>query len=212
MLNWNNNPKQDLLIKLVVNYTNNHFYEFVIKSCQLKPIEFLKKNILAHNVKLYKWWIDDFGSSLKIEKDKYQIILNDLLVDRKKIIDTDIYSGLSYPKITKISKLICIITGKDEDLNEDYCLSCFWGIDNILRTYQYIFGEWKKISSLLLGFDILKLIYINRNINNYIKLEIDNNFFYPCKNLKMWLSSLPCEEALFREVDCNRFYFLIKGI
>src|SRR5271166_4318481 len=122
-------------IKLVESYTELAGMEFIIKACRLKPYDYVFKGRDSKLI-LHRWWFDEFGNSLMIDK-KVKIIYNDLLLDRKLIISTDLYYGLSLDRVAKMSKLVHLVGGKDEDLYQDCYLLTFLGIDDHLRSYLY---------------------------------------------------------------------------
>lgn len=85
-------------ILLAQNYLELPSLTFLIKSCRLKP-----KNMMENknkNLVLHKEWIDEWGNSVYLSKEnekpkRTKIIYNDLSIDRTKLIQTDIYFGLS---------------------------------------------------------------------------------------------------------------------
>jgi hypothetical protein len=185
-------------ILLAESYTETKGLEFIIKSCRLKPYEYLfsKKN---NNIILYRWWIDEFGNSLIINEDKkINITFNDLKLNRKKIVCTDLYSGLSISKILKISKLLFIYSGKDEDLGNEFAMLGCLGIDGYLRCFMCLYGEWTNISPLYLGINNLLKIYNNLDV----KFIINNkNTMMPCADGQSWISSLPMQENFLSLID-----------
>src|SRR5574338_63292 len=167
--------KIDKHIKLVAGYTEVPELEFIIKACRLKPYDYIFEEKTSKMI-LYKWWFDEFGNSLVVDKYKRpQIIVNDLRLDRKKIIGTDLYYGLSLDKITRMSKLVHLVHGKDEDLCEDCCIITFLGIDEHLRSYLYWYGEWQQVSPLVVGLAGLKTIASRLDIKHYQQLGKKEN-------------------------------------
>jgi hypothetical protein len=180
-------------ILLAESYTEIPELSFIIKSCRLKPYEVLteKNNQLI----LHKLWVDEFGNSLNIVKNKrIKIIHNDLRLDKKRIISTDLYYGLSMDSIAKISKLIYLCAGKDEDLYQDCYLLSFLGVDEHLRTYLYWFGEWQQVSPLLLGMKYLKLLTKNMDIKYFRQLRNSKDIPMPCISGQMYLSYVPASQ------------------
>lgn len=181
-------------ILLVQSYTEISELFFIIKSCRLKPHSYVfgdKTNKLV----LHEWWFDEYGNSFKVTKQKrIKITYNDLSLDHDKIICTDLYHGLSVDKIAKISKLVYVCSGKDEDLYQDCYLVSFLGIDNYLRAYMYLYGEWQQVSPLLLGLKNLQLIAKNADIRYFREFTKKENSPIPCISGQQWLSFMPASE------------------
>ncbi len=187
-------------IKLAQSYTEISELAFVIESCRLKPYDYIFDE-RSNKITLYKWWFDEFGNSLSItKKKKIDIVANDLRLDRKNIVCTDLYHGLSIDKTVKMSKLAHVIVGKDEDLYEDCALLTLLGIDNHLRTYLYMYGEWRQISPLLIGMRDLKLIANHTDIKYYLSVANKENSALPCVSSRAWLSCLPASASFISEV------------
>jgi hypothetical protein len=183
--------KIEKLIRLAQSYTDIDTFGFIIKACRLKPYSYVFER-RTNNIVLYRWWFDEFGNSLNIIKNKrIRLTFNDLRLDKKKIISTDLYYGLSMDQVAKISKLVYICAGKDEDLYQDCYLVSFLGIDEHLRTYLYWFGEWQQVSPLLMGMKHLKLLAANRDIKYFRTIGNTDNIPIPCISGRTWLSYLP---------------------
>ena len=180
----------DKHILLVQSYTEISNLFFVIKSCRLKPYQYVFENKQSKLI-LYKWWFDEFGNSFKLNGKKPQLIYNDLSLPRKDIVCTDLYYGLSLEKIIKISKLAYICFGKDEDYQQDCMIVTLLGIDNYLRSFMYLYGEWQQVSPLLIGLEQLKMIAANRDIKYFKQLEIKENSPIPCISSEQWLTYVP---------------------
>ena len=174
-------------ILLVESYTEINNLSFIIKSCRLKPYNYLLNH--KEDLILHEWWVDEFGNSLKIKNKKIKIIVNDLEIDRKKIICTDLYYGLSIEKISKISKLAHLFSGKEDSL-QDFFVTTFLGIDNYLRTYMYDEG-WQQISSLMLGLSNLKKIARHIDIQYFLELDNKENIIAPCTQAAQWITFMP---------------------
>lgn len=181
----------DRHVLLVQSYTEISDLFFIIKSCRLKPHKYVfheKKS----NLILYNWWFDEFGNSFKVTKNKkIQIVYNDLDLPLKNIVCTDLYYGLSLDKVIKISKLAHICFGKDDDFQQDCLIITLLGIDNYLRSFMYLYGEWQQVSPLLIGLTQLKMISQNRDIKYFKKLETRENAPLPCVSTEQWLSFVP---------------------
>jgi hypothetical protein len=188
-------------IKLVQSYTEIEGMEFIIKTCRLKPYDYVFRE-RDHRIILHNWWFDEFGNSLIIgEKRKVSIIHNDLRLDRKRIISTDLYYGLSLDKVAKMSKLVHLVAGKDEDLYEDCYLLTFLGLDDHLRSYLYWYGEWQQVSPLLMGMKSLRLLVDHQNIKYFNQIGKKENSAIPCISGETWLSYLPPSGEFLKLVD-----------
>lgn len=193
--------KQDKQIRLVASYTDMPELEFIIKSCRLKPYDYIFSD-RSEKIVLYKWWFDEFGNSLElINSKKIQITCGDLRLDRKRLVSTDLYYGLSMDRIVKMSKLVHLIHGKDEDLYEDCCSMTFLGIDDHLRSYLYWFGEWQQISPLIIGMKSLKTIASHVDVKHYHELGNKENSAIPCASGTAWLSYLPAHPAFVSDLN-----------
>jgi hypothetical protein len=193
--------KIDKHIRLAQSYTEIPELGFIIEACRLKPHDYLFDE-RANKITLYKWWFDEFGNSLSIVKGKkINITANDLHLDKKKIVCTDLYYGLSIDRAIKMSKLVHLIVGRDEDLYQECCLLTLLGIDNHLRTYLYWGGEWQQISPLLAGMKNLKLIANHLDIRYYLSVVNKENSALPCASSRAWLSCLPVNLSFVSEVD-----------
>ena len=194
--------KQLLLIE---SYTEIRNLIFILRSCRLKPNSyFFKKR--TKNINLYTDWFDEFGNSLKINKNKkIKIINGDLSLDKSKIICTDLYYGLSLNKIIKISKFAYISCGIDEDLYQNCALISFLGIDNYFRTYLYFYGDWQQISTLTLGIKNINIIIKKLDLVCYTEVSNIVNTKLPFTQTKTWLTSLPISNEFLNILDtqCN---------
>lgn len=200
--------KLDKHILLAQSYTEIKNLSFLITSCRLKPHSYFYKKKESKLV-LFDWWFDEFGNSLKIEDKKLKIIPNDLSLSN--IATTDLYYGLSLDKIIKISKLVYITHGLDDDYNSFYTLT-FMGIDNYLRSY-YLDEQWKRISPLLLGQEVLLTIAENLDLKYFLDFNNEiNSLPYPTKN--QWLTCLPANEHLLDilKQDHELIFNLIRKI
>lgn len=177
-------------IILTESYTEFEGLAFIIKACRLKPHDYIFQE-KDNRIILHRWWFDEFGNSLKIDKKKPKIVCNDLSLDREKIVCTDLYYGLSIDKVAKISKMAHIMIGKDEDLLDDCFFLTFLGIDNYLRSFVYLQDEWQQISPLLLGLKNLKNIARDLDIKYFLSPENKENMPVPCISVQEWLTFMP---------------------
>lgn len=193
--------KLDKHIKLAASFTEVPELDFIIRACRLKPYDYIFDE-RTEKIVLYKWWFDEFGNSLVINKYKNpEIILNDLRLDRKKIVGTDLYYGLTLDNVVKMSKLVHLVHGKDEDEYRDCCLINFLGIDEHLRSYLYWYDEWQQISPLTMGLVGLKTIANHLDIKYYQQLGKKENLAIPCVSASAWLSYLPANSAFVSELS-----------
>jgi len=192
--------KLDKHIKLVTGFTEIPELEFIIKACRLKPYDYIFQE-RTEKVVLYKWWFDEFGNSLVVNKYKrLEIVLNDLRLDKKRIVSTDLYYGLGIDKIVKMSKLVHLVHGKDEDIYQDCCLINFLGIDEHLRSYLYWHDEWQQVSPLIIGLTSLKTIANHLDVKYYQQLGKKENLAIPCISGSAWLSYLPASNAFISDI------------
>lgn len=197
--------KLDKQIRLLESYTEIKGLEFIIKACRLKPYSYIFEE-RDDKISLQRWWFDEFGNSLEFIKKKAVLTFNDLRLNRNKIICTDLYYGLSLDKVAKMSKLVYLVAGKDEDLYQDCFIITFLGIDNHLRTYLYWYGDWQKVSPLIIGMRDLKKLSDNLDIKYFHKIK--NNSGIPCISSQAWISYLPPSQE-FLDVIKNQCEILL---
>ena len=181
-------------ILLAQAYTEISDLSFIIKSCRLKPYEYLSEK--DNKTKLYRWWVDEHNNSLKVVKKELDIVYNDLSIDRNKIINTDLYYGLSMDKIIKMSKYLHIFVGKDD---KEEIIITLLGIDNYFRSYLYSYGNWQQVSPLILGIKRLSIIRRNMDVRDFKELKIMEDCYSPCESKVEWLSFIPMSDN-FRDV------------
>lgn len=190
-------------IRLAQSYMEIDSLGFLIKACRLKPHDYMLNR--SENIVLYKQWADEFGNSLNLIKNrKTKITIGDLSIKTPPLC-TDLYYGLSIFKISKMSKLIFLSIGKDEDTQEDCCMITFLGLDNYLRTYMYIYDEWQQVSPLMLGISNLIAIAKNLDLKYFCKLTKKENCALPCSASQTWLSFMPASKVFTQLIkqECN---------
>ena len=181
--------KLEKQIKLTEAYSEIKGLAFIIKACRLKPYNYIfhKRD---NRIILHRMWFDEYGNSFNINNKKIiDIIYNDLNIDKDKIVNTDIYYGLSLEQVAKMSKLVYIISGKDEDLFQECLFLTFLGIDDHLRSYIMLYNEWQQVSPLLLGLKNLK--YIAEHLDIKYFQENKENSILPCIDGQAVLSYVP---------------------
>lgn len=177
-------------IRLVESYTELDGLGFIIRICRLKPHDYVFGE-RETSASLHRWWFDEFGNSLVIKSKQVSIIYNDLRLDRKEIIGTDLYAGLTMDRIAKMSELTHLIAGKDDDLHQNCFLLSFLGLDKHLRSYLYLYGEWQQVSPLLMGIHNLEALANSTTVKHYRQLANKENSVLPCISTQAWLSYLP---------------------
>jgi len=202
MILWNIDlyiNKLEKNILLVEAFTELKELKNVIKYCRLKPLEFLEKN--KREIKLYRKWIDEFGNSILIKKNKkIETIVNDVSAFKYKKT-TDLYYGIGLDKILKISKNALIIKYIDEDNIENFLL-CFLCIDNYLRCYHINDNEYEQISPLYAGINNIRKFAKNLNITKHKKIII-NGFKIPCKDVVGWICLTPFDDSFLKDVEAK---------
>jgi hypothetical protein len=191
-------------IKLFEAHMEVKEFSFIAKSCKLKPYDIIYKKA-KFDLNLHKHWVDEYGNSIVIGRNgKLKIEYNSLLVERNKIVNTDLYYNLSLDKVVKISKLAYIFCGK-EDIQEESCIYLsFLGLDNCLRCYYYMHQEWRQVSPLCIGLFNLKMIANNLDIKYYLTFKSNNLNLPPyCISGTGWITSLPMPEAILKELTLH---------
>lgn len=196
-------------IKLVSAYLEDDSFNFIIPACRLKPYSIIFEK--GGSKTQMEWlWCDEDCNSLKIIGKDIKIIMNDLSINRSKLICSDMFAGLNIKQISANSKLAFILVGKEEDSDTDHYIVSFLRNDNFLSTFIYVFGVWESYPSLILGKKILTKIYKYAEIKENIKIdntEIDTVF--PCIKYDCWISKWPAEQSFITNIGND---FLIESI
>lgn len=183
-------------ILLAESYTEYGDLSFIIKACRLKPSD----NSIS--LTLDRKWFDEYGNTLNIVKNKrFKIIENDLSIDKSQLICTDLYDGLPIHKIAKVSKLVYVLTGKDEDFQEEHLIIAFLGIDNYIRVYYIYGGQMAMCSPLNLGMKVLKSIAENKDIRYFTELNNKDLVLFPCTNQRSWISFYPASNKFLETIS-----------
>ena len=188
-------------ILLAKGYTEIDELPFIIKACRLRPYDYIFNRKRFNKLQLCRHWVDEYYNSLKITGKSLKITLNDLMLDKTKITCSDLYYGLTIDKIVKISKLAYVMVGRDEDLNENCCLISLLGIDDYLRTYLLLYGEWQQVSPLMLGIVGLKDIEAYLDIKHFKKLLNRKNSTIPCVKPLAWITYMPANKKLINTIE-----------
>lgn len=194
-------------IKLTQSYTEIEGLAFIIKACRLKPYDYIfgKRNT---KLVLIRNWIDEHGNSFTINNKKINITYNDLKLDRKRIVCTDLYYGLSLENVAKMSKLVYLVAGKDEDLLQECYLLTFLGIDDHLRSYLYLYGEWQQVSPLIMGMKSLILLAKHLEIKYFHQIGKKENSAMPCVDGRSWISLVPVSNG-FLDIIKEQYKILL---
>ena len=172
-------------------YLDDPAIGFILKMCRLKPYDMLLRCDHRYELKLHRHWIDEYGTSLRIIKKRIKIVPNDLTVDRKVLRCSDIYDGLSMKQTATISKAVRA-TKKDDRMIG------LLGLDDYLRAFIRLNGQWHRCSSLLFDMQTLKQIALNKDIGYTI--TVDNG----------WLMKWPTSKELID--DCGARDYLLREI
>lgn len=196
-------------INVASSYMEEKRVPFILKACRLRPYDSLLAP-LPITPHLERRWVDEFGNSFYIGKNKrLKIIYGDLKIDRTKIQTTDLYANVSLRDLYRISKFlyICLGTYKapDETGNNEIFILSFLGRDNYFRTRVLVNGiEDKTISTLYLGYQLLKMIATYTDIRYYHKLTTKSILpSYPLVNVRQWVSFLPAHSKLASELNAE---------
>lgn len=193
-------------------YTDKKHLGSILMMCRMKPYDIIFGSF-TKKVILYRRWIDEYGNSLKIQKDKKVMVrLNDLTIDKSKITQTDLYGQVSMEQTARISKLVYFLNGRDEDQHGQHTVLSFLGIDNFLRTFVFIFGEWRRYPSIFLGMQALTDIATNSDVKYYKELKGKKAIIYPCDVQKSWISYWPCKDFVSILRDQNESVLSLLNI
>lgn len=185
-------------IKIISAHLDIPEYEFIFKSCRLKPVDLFYSLSKGKKIKYCSKWFDEFGNSLTIKNKNIQVIYNDLSIDKSKIVNTDLYDGLDLDNTLKISKLCYLSESIDEFKNIHYLFG-FLGIDNYLRCFKLHNKQINKLSPLYIRQEIL--LKIAQNSDKEICEKIYNKRNSMLKQLNNLLFSLPISQDTFIKLN-----------
>lgn len=154
--------KIDSFIKLAAIFSEYKELYKIIKMCRLKPY-FIFNSEYQRKTKYENHWVDEFGNSLKIEKNKLEIIFDDNVLENTKTI-TDLFYGRSIKFILKESNYYFSYNNIISFIGKDDYIRCF-----IAEDY------WKRITPLKLGIDNLILIARDKNIIKLPDNKLNND-------------------------------------
>jgi hypothetical protein len=175
----------DSKLRIVGAHMEDNDITFLLTMCRLKPHQENKDS------KLQRWWVDEWGNSLKIRtinqyKQLHIILQDDAL---KSFIPTcnDLYRCLTLDKMVKMSKLLYLLIGKD-DQHRDHAVIASLGIDGFLRVFTLIKGYWHNVSPLSLGSRTLHWIAHRREGKRPIYTSSSSGkVILPCLSQRVWL-------------------------
>lgn len=114
-----------------------------MRACRLKPYAVFEKDFQGHI--FHRWWVDEWGNSLVLEKERLAVILNDPNIKKGTRTKTDLFFGQS---------ILTTIAQSQSVLLTDNKLVCY-GNDEFLRTFEL---PNTRIAPLTVGIDSLKLM------------------------------------------------------
>lgn len=200
----------DKQLRLVGAYMKDNDLPFLLTMCRLKPHAILHE-AEEKKIRLYKWWVDEWGNSLKIktqsQRKKYYFILNDSALISKKNVCTDLYYCLPLDKMIKMSKLLFLLIGK----NQEHTIVASLGIDNFLRVFALINYQWQPISPLQLGKTHLRWIIRHRNDLQLGKSSTNlKKIVCTCKTHQAWLCSWGAQDQIKKII--GPYPFLVDAL
>jgi hypothetical protein len=208
-------------VNVTAGYLSEKRIPFILKSCRLRPYASLSAP-LPTTPQLERWWVDEFGNSFMVGKNKrVSLRYGDLKIERSKLQTTDLYANVSIRDLYTISRFlyICVAefdvvrdalvqtipspvtSGNGQGNNLIYILS-FLGRDNFFRTRLLYRDQEDKISTLYLGYKLLKMIATYTDIRYYHKLTARSILpNLPLVNVRQWVSFLPSHTKLASEIE-----------
>lgn len=190
-------------LNIISGYLDDNTIRDILIKCRMKPYGLRARDGVRKILRRH--WIDEFGNSLYLDKKTIRIVPNDLSILERNIIHTDLYEGLTIDKILKISKMAYFFLGS-EDNNYIKIISLL-GIDNYIRTYIKHEEKWERISSILLGVDVVRVIVDNESIGSWKKINTGDNRIIPCTNIEEWLVCTPIPTQFWDESLTMREHF-----
>ena len=193
-------------LKAIAAHCENKNASKILKMCRFRTYPTLNPKRMHRSI--YRYWVDDYCNTIKIANKRLNIKYNDLDIDKSKIHNTDLYAGLNIKDCAKISKLSFIFQGSEIDLNTDHYIVSFLGLDNYLRTYVYIYGEWQTYPSIYLGVNILNFIISNLDIQTFKEIKYTKPIIYKCNNQKSYVAKYPLHKFFIQQLKKeNSFLF-----
>lgn len=191
------------ILDLVVAFTEDREIGKIIQMCRMKPYPALP--IFNLRMRLKKCWVDEYGNTLRLHKKikEFSITLDDREIDRRKLICTDLYSGLPIHKIYNMSRMMVLISGvEDSKDREPFRLLTFLGLDDYLRCFALIDGRWEDYPPMFLGLSLLRKIaklssFKPFGLKTVEKWEaLDGGMLPPLRGLVSCAGSIPVQEKM----------------
>jgi hypothetical protein len=148
---------------------DNGLFPLIVRGCRLRPYSIFQPTVNNSKTKFEYHWVDEFGNSLKVEKAGTNIIMNDVTLDDRVKISSDLFFGTSIDDTAQNSKAVFIVNGKYDN---NCCFLTFYGNDEYLRSF-FFFKKMSRVSSLLLGMNTMRELF--RNFNSVSHKEINMN-------------------------------------
>lgn len=183
----------DKHILLAQSYTEIPELSFIIRGCRLKPHDLIFGSRIR-KVVLHRHWIDEFGNSLLLVDKKAKILEGNVSLDLEKIISTDLYYGLSLDRIIKVSKLLYLSAGRDQEASFLIAL----GLDNYLRSYLHWDGKWSQVSPLVAGLEILQALARHADMKYFASISSQKKCPLACQGGEEWLTCLPAPNGFLK--------------
>lgn len=215
----------DSHINLAGKFVENEILPFILKSCRMKPRKMVENKTAfsqRKNLTLQKEWIDEWGNSLKLEKNKnvqkrIEIVIDDLSLNLEDLSCTDLFFGLSMEKVQKMSQWVMIHAGIDEDFLEPCFFFNFLGLDGFFRSFVFFGGEWKKVSALMMGESGFRNFTrvrekIEKGESSFFQIHQapEKSMPVPCVRVDQWLSSLPVQEEFLDQLKKAGHWSLVE--
>lgn len=154
-------------IRWISAFTQDNILYNIIKSCRLKPYSIFTHSFQS-DMNFSKYWVDEFGNSLKFDGRHPYIVVNDVDICDKTQVSTDLFACNSINMVAKKSKSVMLIHCKF--LDRDCKIASFYGEDEYIRAFIFN-NQWIKISPLIIGINTLHEFL--KNIDNMRMTEIN---------------------------------------
>ncbi len=188
-------------LAVTAGYMDEPTYPFMLRACRLRPLA-SHTDTLPKLATLQRHWVDEFGNSLYLGKNKRsRVHFGDLSLDRSRIRCTDLFASLSIQDLWSISRLLYCCIGVDDCTDEEVFILSFLGKDNYLRTRVYQNGSWDlNVSPLMLNQYVLRMICENHTIKHFLELSAKRYIpYYPMKSVRHWVTAVPAHHK-FRQM------------
>ncbi len=178
-------------INLIGGYIEDKSICSIIRSCRLKPRSVFT-DTFNFATTLEPDWIDEFGNTLVIKKKKAKLEFN---YRASHNITTDIFKNEKVEFIVEHSKYACVGLYPE---TQNFIL-LLMGSDNYFRCYQYIGGDIKIVSPLVVGLKVLKCCVVAKPIEHFKKLTIKSEL-NSAKDIEWFIVPLPAHKLFMLNV------------